>query len=190
MNITVKNLTKTFNDKIVLKNLNLEFSHKKINCIMGPSGCGKTTLINILLGMEKADSGKIEGMERIKVAAVFQEDRLCEGFSAVANIRLVCNDNISDKSICDNLKEVGLYEAAQKEVSKLSGGMKRRVAIVRAMMAEANIIIMDEPFKGLDDKTKMKVINYVKKYGEGKTLIITTHNIEEIDMLKATLIKM
>ncbi len=190
MDIKVNNLTKSFGDNKVLDRVNVAFLRGKINCIMGPSGCGKTTLFNIILGLIKADGGTIHGLENEKIVAVFQEERLCEGFSAAANVKLVCDKSVSVKEIEIHLSEVGLEEVERKSVSKLSGGMRRRVSIVRAIMANSNVIIMDEPFKGLDEDTKIRVIDYVKNYAIGKTIIVTTHSIEEVKMLKATLIQM
>ena len=190
MSITVKDLKKSFNNKVILNNVNLTFRDNDISCIIGPSGCGKTTLLNIILGLEEADSGYIEGIDGKGISVVFQEDRLCEGFSAVANIKLVCDNSISHTMILNSLKEVGLHESDNKIVSQLSGGMRRRVAIVRAILTKADIIVMDEPFKGLDEETKLKVVDYVKRNTKGKIVIITTHNNKEIDMLKATLVTM
>lgn len=190
MDIKVSNLTKNFANKNVLYRVNLGFSDGQINCIMGPSGCGKTTLLNILMGLIKADEGIIEGLDNKKVSAVFQEERLCEGFSAIANIQLVCDKKITVEEIERNLEKVGLYNIDNMAVSTLSGGMRRRVCIVRAIMAHSNVIIMDEPFKGLDEETKIMVINYVKSQRDGKTIIITTHSNDEVLMLKATLIEM
>lgn len=190
MDIEVKNLSKTFGDKKVLNNINITFGKSKVTCIMGRSGCGKTTLLNVIMGLITADEGEIKGIENKEIAAVFQEERLCEGFTAVANIKLVCGRDNSLKKIEEHLREVWLEDIESKPVSQLSGGMRRRVSIVRAVMAESDIIIMDEPFKGLDEKIKIQVIEYVKKYTGEKTVIITTHSIEEVKMLKATLIEM
>lgn len=190
MDIKVQNLTKAFGDKMALKNINITFDEGKITCIMGHSGCGKTTLLNIIMGFIAADKGEVKGVENKKIATVFQEERLCNGFTAVANIKLVCGRDTSLKNIEEHLREVWLADIGNKPVSQLSGGMRRRVAIVRAVMAESDIIIMDEPFKGLDEKIKIKVMEYIKKYTSKKTVIITTHNIEEVKILKATLIEM
>lgn len=190
MAIKIKNIKKAFNNKIILTDINLMFPDNSISCIVGPSGCGKTTLLNIILGLLKADDGDIKGLEGRSMAAVFQEDRLCEGFTVYANIKLVCNPRCSEELIYENLKQVDLIDAALKKVSQLSGGMKRRVAIVRAVMANSDIIVMDEPFKGLDEKTKKNVIDYVKRNSKDKIVIITTHNLDEIEMLEATLVKM
>lgn len=190
MDIEVKNLSKTFGDKKVLNNINITFGESKLTCIMGQSGCGKTTLLNVIMGLIRADKGEIKGVGNKGFAAVFQEERLCEGFTAVANIKLVCGRDKSLKNIEEHLREVWLEDVGDKPVSQLSGGMRRRVAIVRAVIAESDIIIMDEPFKGLDEKIKIQVMEYVKKYTSEKTVIITTHNSYEVKMLKATLIEM
>jgi NitT/TauT family transport system ATP-binding protein len=190
MDVEVIELCKTFGKTEVLWNFNGNFKEKSITCIMGSSGCGKTTLLNILMGLIKADSGRIKGIEDKKISSVFQEDRLCEKFSSVDNIKLVCNKEIDINIIRENLKLVGIEDGINKPVSELSGGMKRRVAIVRAILSNADLIIMDEPFKGLDYGTKKIVIEYVMNNTKGKTLIIATHYIDEVELLKATLIKM
>ncbi|WMJ85299.1 ATP-binding cassette domain-containing protein [Anaerocolumna sp. MB42-C2] len=187
--INVRNLTKKYDGIPVLNQLNLEIKEGNITCIMGPSGIGKTTLINILMGLVKADSGVIEGVAGKKFAAVFQENRLCEEISAILNIKMVCNKKVTESQIKNELESVGLTDY-EKKVNELSGGMKRRVAIVRAVMANSDIIIMDEPFKGLDNKLKNQVIDYVRQKTKGKTLIVITHNKEEVEALFADLISL
>ena len=124
---------------------------------MGPSGIGKTTLAKILMGLTKPDKGRIEGMTGRKLAAVFQEDALIEHWDAVKNIQLVCQGSISREMIQDEFDCIGLKDYNDKPVSQLSGGMRRRVAILRSIMAESDFIIMDEPFKGLDDGLKERL---------------------------------
>lgn len=183
MDIRLINIVKQFGDKVILDNCNITFKKHKIHCIMGPSGIGKTTLINILMGLIKPDSGEIHGMEKRLIAAVFQEDRLIEHWDAIRNVKLVCKKNITDDLIAQEFKAVGLEDYRGKPVSKLSGGMRRRVAIVRGIMAESDIVIMDEPFKGLDKTLKRQVLEYVKNRTRNKTVIIVTHNQEEVDLL-------
>lgn len=190
MKIEIEGLKKSYKDKLVFKDLNLTFEVGKITCIMGRSGCGKTTLLNILLNLIKADEGQIKGLEGKLFSAVFQENRLCENFSVIDNIALIMKNLVSRERITYALNEVGLFQEGEKRVSTLSGGMKRRVAIVRAIMARSDVVIMDEPFKGLDEKTRGLVINYIKSNTKGKTVIITTHNLEEIKLLEANLIEM
>ncbi|QHQ60382.1 ATP-binding cassette domain-containing protein [Anaerocolumna sedimenticola] len=188
--IYIKNLTKQYEGTPVLNQLNLEIKEGKITCIMGPSGIGKTTLINILMGLVKADSGVVDGLDGKKFAAVFQENRLCEEIGAILNVKMVCDKKVTESRIKKELESVGLIDYEKKKVNELSGGMKRRVAIVRAVMANSDIIIMDEPFKGLDDKLKIQVINYIKQKTGGKTLIVITHNKEEVEAFSADLIEL
>lgn len=178
--ITIKNLTKNFDNKKVIDDLNVVLKDGRITTMMGASGCGKTSFAMMLLGLIKPDSGTIEGLEDKRLSAVFQEDRLVEHLSAMANIRLVVKKDISDSDIQEQLAAVELEgELIQKPVSQLSGGQKRRVTIVRAMMAESDFICLDEPFKGLDVETKEKVMEYVKKKVQGKTVLLITHDIAE-----------
>lgn len=190
MSIEIKGLSKKFGNTEVLTDFNSVLKKGHITCIMGSSGCGKTTFLNILMGIMKADSGTIQGVDGKSISVVFQENRLCEGFSSIDNILLVCDKQVDRKTIEDSFEQVGLEDVINKTVCKLSGGMKRRVAILRAIHANKEILIMDEPFKGLDLDTKEKVIEYIENKVLGKTIIITTHNKEDVEMLKATLVIM
>ena len=188
MNIELQHITKRFRDKEVFHNLSMTFCESQSNCLMGPSGSGKTTIINMLMKLVKPDCGVIEGLDGRRIAAVFQEDRLIEHWNAVKNVRLVCSRMVTDEIICSEFQKVSLSEDIKKPVRQYSGGMKRRVAIVRAMLADSDLIIMDEPFKGLDSELKTQVIEYVKKRVAGKTVIIVTHDIQEAQQLEAHLI--
>ncbi len=183
MDIVVRDLSKTFNENRVLNNINYTFREGCITCIMGPSGSGKTTLFNILMGLMKPEAGEITGLEGKKISAVFQEDRLCESFTAIQNITAITGKKYTVPEIEAEFKKVELTEYEDKPVRELSGGMKRRVAILRAVMAESDIIFMDEPFKGLDEALKLKVIDYVRNKVKGKTVIIITHDMTEAEML-------
>lgn len=182
MDIVVQNIEKSFGSQQVLKNFSYTFPAGKTTCIMGESGCGKTTLLRILLGLETPDSGTITGIPKGNLSAVFQEDRLCENLSAAANLRLV-KKNLTPQEIENAFQEVNLKDAWNKPVRTLSGGMRRRIAILRALAAEANCILMDEPFKGLDEETKQHTIHYIQTRTKGKNLIIVTHEEKEISLL-------
>ena len=192
MAIKIENLYKSYQEKQVLENLNMELAEGRITCIMAPSGKGKTTLLRILIGLEKADSGKITGMEDKDISVVFQEDRLCENLNVLSNIRLVQREKKEEKQeflkkVQKGLEEVGLLECSYQPVRELSGGMKRRVAILRALYAKWDILFLDEPFKGLDKDMKERVILFLKKSCEGKTVICITHEEKEAEALGAVI---
>src|SRR5665648_18627 len=138
MDITADNICKRFGDKQVLDHFSAVMQGNGTTSIMGPSGCGKTTLLNLLMGLMSPDSGTISGVPDAK-GAVFQEDRLCETFSAVANVKMVCRKDISRKMIEEHLSEIGLEGSLSVPVSQLSGGMRRRVAVVRAILADSDM---------------------------------------------------
>ena len=188
MDIHIKDITKSFGGNLVLDRLNMTIPEKERTCIMGPSGCGKTTLLNILMGFLQPDGGRVDGVPRLK-SAVFQEDRLCEDFNAVSNVRLVCGKKTSNRQILSHLESIGLSikDDMAKPVGEFSGGMKRRVAIVRAIMAQSEVLFLDEPFKGLYGDTKKTAIDYVKRHTGGKTVIVVTHDPEEVKALEANL---
>lgn len=189
MNISLKHVNKSFGSLQVLNDLTLCFEEHKTSCIMGPSGCGKTTLLHILLGLHSIDSGEITGLEDKLPAVVFQENRLFEQQDAFTNIRAVCKRPLSNELLATEFDKIGLTDYNGKPVAELSGGMKRRVAILRALMADdSNLILMDEPFKGLDEALKLQVMQYVKEKTLGKTVIFVTHDKEEADALGAKLI--
>lgn len=185
--IAVKNLTVSFDGKTVLDNFSYVFPAGHTTCIMGASGCGKTTLLNALLGFVKPDTGEISDMPK-KKACVFQEDRLCEEFSAVSNVRLVAHKSFS-KADAENLLSLLGIDDFKKKVHDFSGGMKRRVAIARAIAADCDVILLDEAFKGLDADTRKNVIDVFRRYTEGKTIIAVTHDYEEAVLMNAGIVK-
>ena len=180
MDIIVNNLSKKYNDKIILNNFNCIFKNKSVSFVIGKSGVGKTTLIRILMGLEVADNGEIIGINDKKISAVFQEDSLCENLSVLFNIKLV-SENINNSQIENALELLDLKGCLYKRVRELSGGMKRRVAILRALLYDYDLLIMDEPFKGLDKGTKSKVMDFVINEINDKSAIIITHDIEDIE---------
>ena len=188
MDIIIKDLCKSYGENAVLKKLDAVIENGRITCLMGSSGAGKTTLLNILMGFEKADSGSIENLPDNK-SAVFQEDRLCESFSAFTNVKIV-SDRLADETIISHLEQVGLGEAVHQKVSTLSGGQKRRVALVRAILAEKDILFLDEPFKGLDEDTKKIVTDYLLHNTAGTTVVMVTHDIDEAVTLGAKVLQL
>ena len=186
-NIEIKNLSKSFGEKKVLEGFSATLPLSGVTVIMGESGCGKTTLINIMMGFEKADSGTVEGLPS-SVSAVFQDDCLCEDFTALSNLRAVVGRKRPKKELEELLLSLGLTrEDISRPVRQLSGGMKRRVAIARALAADGEMLIMDEPFKGLDEEMRKKVIKAVLNdtRSKGRTLVVITHDPDEIGLLTA-----
>ena len=175
MNISLNNINKSFGSLQVLNNLSLCFDEHRTSCIMGPSGCGKTTLLHILLGLHSIDSGEITGLEDKRPAVVFQENRLLEQQDAFTNIRAVCRRPLSNELLAAEFDKIGLTDYNGKPVAELSGGMKRRVALVRAMEAGGSLVLLDEPFTGMDARTRERAEEYIRQRQNGRTLIIATH---------------
>lgn len=189
MDIEINNICKSFGDQAVLKDFSARFKEGQVTCLMGPSGVGKTTLLNILMGFLPPDKGEIKGVPS-KKSAVFQEERLCESFNAISNVRLVCPKATSNKTIEEHLSRIGLKDSLYKPVKELSGGMRRRVSIVRAILAARDVIFFDEPFKGLDEETKETVIEYIKNNIQNKTAVIITHDLDEAKSICTDIIYM
>ncbi len=183
MRIEARSITKSFGNKNVLNDFSHIFESGTVTAVMGPSGCGKSTLLSILMGVLNADSGKILHEKPLKRSAVFQENRLCENLTSSANIRLVTGKRLSSADIHKELAAVALADCADKPVRELSGGMKRRVALLRALLCDYDVLFLDEPFKGLDDDTKRIVMDYTKAKTAGKTVIMVTHDIAECNVL-------
>ena len=173
-------LSKAFEGKPVLENVHLKLEKGVHYVLMGPSGCGKTTLVNILLGLMKPDKGLVKRAEGLRMSAVFQEDRLLEQMTASANISLVCKKPTAEIEAL--LLELGLErESLPQPVSAYSGGMKRRVALARALLADYDVLFLDEPYKGLDEETRASVLRTVKRLTKGKTVLLITHDKDETE---------
>ena len=186
--LRIDSLCKSYNGEPVLKNLSLTLAPTNNYCLMAPSGTGKTTLFRILLGLETADSGQICGLDRLRLAAVFQEDRLLEGFTALENIRFVTGKRFSNDELLHIIRRLLPQEALTKPICEFSGGMKRRTAILRAILAPSDLIIMDEPFTGLDSETKQQAIELILEFTTEKTLLFSTHHEEDAALLSAEMI--
>lgn len=186
--ISIENLSKAYDSQYVLKELSLKLLAGNTYCLMAPSGAGKTTLFRILLGLETPDSGNISGLSGLRLSAVFQEDRLLEGYTALQNIRFVTGRRYPVSELSAILSRLLPADSLDKPVREYSGGMKRRTAILRALLAPSDMIIMDEPFTGLDHDTRLAAVRIIKEYTKGKLLLISTHAEEDVALLKARLI--
>ena len=190
MELIAKNICKRYGDNVVLDGFSHEFGSGSFTAVMGASGCGKSTLLSVLMGTLAADSGEVIISEGARLSAVFQEDRLCENLTVSANLRLVTGNRYSPDELEKELSAVGLSDAAKKPVRELSGGMKRRVAVLRALLHEYDVLFLDEPFKGLDEDTKQQVMEYCKRKTTGKTVVMVTHDREEAEYLAENIIEL
>lgn len=179
--ILFKDISKLYGNKIVLKNFNIDIREGQTTFVLGKSGSGKTTFSKIVLGLEKIDAGEISGLDGKKISVVFQEDRLMENMTIGSNFKMTVDSHINRKQIVEKMEKIGLFQPLETKISELSGGMKRRISILRAFLIEFDLIVMDEPFRGLDEETKEKVMNFVIQNIKGKTAIIITHNKDEVE---------
>lgn len=168
--IIVEKLEKSFGEERVISGLDTVYRAGEVYYLRGPSGSGKTTLLHMLAGILKPDGGEISAPGAVSV--MFQEDRLCQEYSALKNVELVCGDRKRAAEALGELLEPGVLE---KPCGQLSGGMKRRVALVRAMEADSAYVLLDEPFGGMDAVTRAKAEEYVRRRRNGRTLIAATH---------------
>ena len=174
--IEISNLTKAYKDNMIFQQFSLSFKDNEITALLGTSGCGKTTFLNILMGLDKNFKGTITGLDNKKISVVFQENRLLETGSVKDNLAVV-NGNLDE---CERIMEtLEMKDFFNSPIGSLSGGMKRRVALARALLYGGDIYIFDEPFKGMDLQTKEKAMKLAKKKISGKTCIFVTHDLEE-----------
>ncbi|WP_295734518.1 ATP-binding cassette domain-containing protein [uncultured Oscillibacter sp.] len=172
MEIRVEGLCKSYGGKPVLTNLTAVF-RPGITCVSAPSGTGKTTLLRLLLGLERPDGGSIRGAD-CRWAAVFQENRLLEDLSAAGNLRFVLGEVPEEAG--ELLFRLGLELSDPKPVRNWSGGMKRRLALARALLAPAEALALDEPFTGLDGESRARCLEQIRERGGGRPVLLATHD--------------
>lgn len=191
--LQLKNISKSFDGKEVIKNINLEINKGEIVSILGSSGCGKTTLLNIILGLTEVDTGSIvyDGNDLTDVSMedrgfniVFQDYALFPNLNAYKNITygLKNKPNISSKEeVNDLIKLLALEEHLDKKIDQLSGGQKQRVALARTMVMKPKVLLLDEPLSALDGVIKESIKDRIKTIAKqyNLTTIIVTHDPEE-----------
>lgn len=185
--ISVHNLSVSFGSLQVLYRINLEIPTGSAVGLMGSSGSGKTTLLHALMGLVKPVEGTISGIDQNSISVVFQENRLCEQLTVTRNVLLPLEHTPENKGKAQLLLEsVGLSsDVWERRTRELSGGMKRRVAIVRALLFPASLYLMDEPLKELDETNRDITARCIRDCTNGKTLIFSTHDPDDIDRLQA-----
>lgn len=184
--IALEHITVRFGEKTVLDDFSLSLPENGVICLSGPSGCGKTTLLRVLCGLQKPDAGTVCGVGAC--AVVFQEDRLLPWLSAEKNITVTTG--ISQEEAASWLQDMGLGQEGKSLPGELSGGMRRRAAIARALAAESDVLLLDEPFQGLDVETKERIYPMVRAAAERKPVVLATHHTEEARALGAEILKL
>ena len=169
------------NGGTILKNLSLHVKAGERVRITGESGIGKTTVLRLIMGLEKPRRGTVTLADGARISAVFQEDRLIPNLSAIDNVALFS----AREKAAEILTKLGLGDDMDLKTEELSGGMKRRVALARALARPSEILILDEAMTGLDEKNKERTAAVVNEYLEGRTLVCVTHDRTEADLLGA-----
>ncbi len=176
---------KTYGANEVLRRVTFSLPGGGVRCLMAPSGSGKTTLFRVLLGLESADSGEIRGIKPGEISMMFQEDRLCETLTPVENVALVLPPSIRRADVAALLREILPADCLDQPAMELSGGMRRRVSLARAVAFPSRMVVLDEPFTGLDQATKEKVIEFLLAHRAGRTLLVATHGEDDARLLGA-----
>jgi len=179
MAIIVDDVSLRLGDKQVLERFSCCLPDHGAVCLFGHSGCGKTTLLHLLAGLHRAQSGVVRGLENKRVSMAFQEDRLLPWLTAAQNITLVLKDSGGDnRPALPWLELVELTEQADKWPRELSGGMRRRVNIARALAFDGDILLLDEPTNGLDEDLARRVMARIKTLYAARLMVIVTHDRE------------
>ena len=186
MELHIENLCKAFDGRPVLEHVTFT-AGTGVTCVMAPSGAGKTTLLRILLGLERPDSGSVSG--GVRWSAVFQEDRLLEHLDAMGNLRFVLGAALDEPAADALLAELGLGDTAGKPVREFSGGMKRRLALARALLAPSDALALDEPFTGLDEENRARCLALIRRAAE-KPVLLVTHDPADAQALDAAVVKL
>ncbi len=185
MNMAIDNITFAYADTPICQHLSWTLPTTGVVCLWSPSGGGKTTLLRLLAGLEQPQSGKIQLPDTTRVAMMFQENRLLPWRTAVQNAAIACEDNAAVLSL---LRQVGLEDYCDSYPTAMSGGQQRRVALVRALAADSTLLLLDEPFTGLDDNTKALVLPLICEAARTKPVVLVTHDIAEAQALDATIL--
>jgi ABC-type nitrate/sulfonate/bicarbonate transport system ATPase subunit len=180
--ISFKNVTFGYpnTEAPVFENLSAQIPDSGITAVIAPSGVGKTTFLRLIAGLEKPDAGSVEiTPKEARAAFVFQEQRLLPWYSAIENIRAVCS--VSDADAAALLTELGIGADLQvKRPGELSGGQRQRVCLARALLFNPDILLLDEPFSGLDSENRETVVEKIREFAKTRPVVLVSHINEDI----------
>ncbi len=186
MKLEIQSVDFSYGEKQIFGNVNLKLSSGNRVAIMGPSGAGKTTLLHLMAGLLRPERGQINGIPD-RIGMVFQEDRLLSQISILKNVAFAA-PAAGETIIHFLLGQVGLELEADSRPEALSGGMKRRVAIVRAVAAKSPLLLLDEPFSGMDEQTKELTARFILRNAPESILVAATHDEQEAALLDSEII--
>lgn len=183
--ITLQAVSKRFGSKQVLYHCSLRFPLHTTTALLGASGTGKTTVLRLIAGLETPDSGVLCGVSAGSVSMAFQEPRLFPTMTATENLCCVLRGRMRANAaeMRRLLAEAGLEEAADRRADTLSGGMAARVALLRALVCDRPVVLLDEPFSGVDAANRDRMIALLRRMTVGKTVIVVSHIPEEVELL-------
>ena len=184
-----RDVSVSFGEKSVLRGCSISGADGARIALMGPSGCGKTTLLRVALALQEPDSGSFRS-DAGRIAAVFQEPRLLPWLTAAENVNLVLSDGPETLSDAREwLARLGLGDASALYPRELSGGMQQRVSIARALACAPELLILDEPFRGLDQELRNKVTALIRPLSFRSGLLLATHSAEEAEALGCRILR-
>ena len=190
--IELSHIYKKYGDRTVIDDLSLQIADGAHVAITAPSGCGKTTLLHVIAGLTRADKGSVGGFVPSDICMLFQEERLFPRFTALENVMAVQRGSRRKRkagAIWWLLKVELTEEDMHKLPDQLSGGQRQRVALARALAAQCPIVLLDEPFKGLDGDTKDQIYVLCRRFLAGKTLLLVTHDEDDAKALDCRILR-
>lgn len=181
--LELQKIAVSFDGKSVLRDCSLRLGAGERLALMGPSGCGKTTLLRVALGLQKPERGTVK-RGAANTAAVFQEPRLLDWRTAAENVNLVLSDGAETLERAKEwLARMELREAAALYPAELSGGMRQRVSLARALAVEPELLLLDEPFRGLDEALSERIARGLGEWLAQSAVLLVTHSEREAQLL-------
>lgn len=187
MEIVLDGVKKAFGDRNVINNASLTLKKGERVCLFGPSGCGKTTLLRLICNLEKPDAGEVRTSAGMRIACHFQENRLLPWYTASENLALALGSKVAAQ---EWLARVALQDAANLYPDELSGGMRRRVSLARALGYPSDVLVLDEPLRELDTATCENMISLVDESIGDRLLILVTHDRAQAEKLGCRMIEL